>query len=228
MRTRAGRQTLCVYCGKAPGVEAEHVFPRGWYPETTPATVQRVTVPSCKACNERFKKLEESVGRDLVMAMDVFAPEAAGVYATVSRAWRTDTARNERESKHREGHLRSILRESLPGPPGAEPGFAFKRIRNEQIRELEEKFIRGLHYDAGERLGPLDVGGLLVSTHTSTHMPEEARQKLSEMFATFHLFDRLAPGIYYRRQWEPDGSSLWEFKLWGSILLWAFTKPAAT
>src|SRR5690242_20656231 len=115
---------VCIYCGKAPGVEAEHVFPRGWYPETTPPTVQRVTVPSCKACNERYKKLEESVGRDLVMAMDVWAPEAAGVYATISRAWRTDTARDERERKHREGHLRNILRDSAPGPPETKAGFA--------------------------------------------------------------------------------------------------------
>ena len=85
--TKPRGKPLCVYCGAAEGREDEHVFPRGWYPDTTPAAVQRLTVPACRPCNERFKKVEESVGHDLIMAMDLDRPEAAGVYERISRAW---------------------------------------------------------------------------------------------------------------------------------------------
>src|SRR4051812_38706332 len=52
-------EVACAYCGSAPAVDDEHVFPRSWYPDTTPSTVKRVTVPACRSCNVRFKAIEE-------------------------------------------------------------------------------------------------------------------------------------------------------------------------
>src|SRR2546422_8593980 len=111
------KNPACVYCGKVEGIEAEHVFPRSWYPDTTPPEVQRLTVPACHACNTRFKKIEESVGHDLIMATNLDLPEAAGVYDRISRGWRLDRAKNEQDRSHRAGRLQKILRGVKWMPP---------------------------------------------------------------------------------------------------------------
>lgn len=59
----------CIYCGAPDGVQAEHVFPSSWYPDSTPKTCQRLTVPSCPTCNARFKAAEERFIGPVMMSL---------------------------------------------------------------------------------------------------------------------------------------------------------------
>jgi len=49
----------CLRSTKA--TEADHVFPRPWYPDSTPQSVQRWTAPSCQYCNRKFGQLEKGL-----------------------------------------------------------------------------------------------------------------------------------------------------------------------
>ncbi|MBI2676913.1 MAG: hypothetical protein HYX21_03160 [Candidatus Yanofskybacteria bacterium] len=39
----------------------DHVFPDAWYPDSTPANVQRWTVPACRKCNAKLQVIEDEL-----------------------------------------------------------------------------------------------------------------------------------------------------------------------
>jgi hypothetical protein len=70
----------CVHCRKAIKKKTkDHVFPRSWYPKTTPANVQRWTVPSCADCNGKFGELEKELFIKAAMCVGPVKAEAAGL-----------------------------------------------------------------------------------------------------------------------------------------------------
>jgi hypothetical protein len=52
----------CVYCLKDyQSGSWDHVFPRSWYPNTTPQDMEKWKVPSCIPCNHEFSKTEQDL-----------------------------------------------------------------------------------------------------------------------------------------------------------------------
>src|ERR1035437_6096748 len=52
----------CVHCLRfTDDITRDHVFPDSWYPESTPATVQRWTVPCCQPCNKELGVVESDL-----------------------------------------------------------------------------------------------------------------------------------------------------------------------
>ena len=39
----------------------EHVFPKSWYPESTPNDLEKWKVPSCKRCNNEYSFYEQDL-----------------------------------------------------------------------------------------------------------------------------------------------------------------------
>ena len=43
----------CVYCLKLfEELTSDHVFPKSWYPETTPENLEKWQMPACVECNQ--------------------------------------------------------------------------------------------------------------------------------------------------------------------------------
>jgi hypothetical protein len=238
MAARATRaKPICVYCCAAEGVDREHVFPYSWYPDTTPPEVQRLTVPACRACNERFKRHEESVGHDLIMVADSARPEAAGVHERLSKSWRADQAKTAKEGKHRLIKANRIWRtmrwaDPAPGGPHVQIHSASglvlrvspaRAIEKPGLKALAEKFIRGLHFgETGELLGPLEVLASMVHDRG----PEPNAAEWAPMFKAVQsepVDQRLGPGFWYRR-YHGSGISFWAFLLWGDVIIAALVK----
>jgi hypothetical protein len=60
----------CVHCRKeVPERNWDHVFPKSWYPDTTPQNLEKWQIPSCIPCNRKYGKIEEDlIGRFAVAA----------------------------------------------------------------------------------------------------------------------------------------------------------------
>src|SRR4051812_1118694 len=150
---------VCIYCQQRPGTTKDHVFPFAWYPTTTPAKVQRRTVPCCPECNQRLHKAEDAIGLDLLFCCNPLLPQIAGVHESITRAWSADHADAKGDRKHRVGRLLKIQRtmEWAPPYPGAPIAVVEKngiyraasparKLDDAALQTLTEKFVRGLHY----------------------------------------------------------------------------------
>lgn len=120
----------CVHCLRdTDSITLDHGLPDSWYPDTTPATVQRWTAPSCSRCNSELGRLEKDLLTRLVLCADPNKDGISGLRDKVFRSLGFDTGElSKRESDHRK-HLREkILLELTPFAevsegPGLIPGF---------------------------------------------------------------------------------------------------------
>jgi hypothetical protein len=227
----------CTYCSDPIGNESEHVFPASWYPDSTPPEVQRLTVPSCKPCNTRWKKVEEGVAQELLLVVDPTRSEIAGAHERLSRAWLTQGAKNERDRKHRHGKAQKILKTmawvpTVQGRPRVTvrmpsgivvPRAPARSIENEPIRLLSEKFIRGLHYaETGARLEGVGFQALLLHGERQKN-PAESLQAVLTVLGQLPIDQSLGPGFWFRRHHE-SSISVWAFLIWGQVTIIAFAR----
>jgi NMD protein affecting ribosome stability and mRNA decay len=60
---------LCSYCGVSPTTDMEHIVPRCFYPSSkATSTVQRVTIPACRSCNDGWADDEAHTKHVLLVA----------------------------------------------------------------------------------------------------------------------------------------------------------------
>jgi hypothetical protein len=64
----------------------DHVFPRSWYPDSTPAKVQRWTAPSCGKCNRDSGTKETELFVRMAFCVDPRKPGADGLAKQALRA----------------------------------------------------------------------------------------------------------------------------------------------
>jgi hypothetical protein len=149
----------CVHCLKfTDDMTEDHVFPCSWYPESTPATVQRWTVPSCQPCNKNLGVMEADLLVRLALCLD---PNSEGAKGLSQKALRSlgigagGLAPEERE--HRENLRRKLKAELIPVTageqlPGAIPGVDRKPtgyrvpIPWAGLSIIAEKIARGCEY----------------------------------------------------------------------------------
>jgi len=233
------KDSVCVYCGSAPAVQAEHVFPKSWYPATTPATCTRLTVPSCAACNKRFKTAEERFALAAMMTLDD-RPDAAGVYERLSRSWKVDRAGSELDSEHRLRRFAGMLqRVVFKQPPGGQTDSvrAFLEtprekllaaapaspLQNTIVDLIGEKLGRGLYYaETGVVLERVTVSGKIVNQVFFASGGPSAPAFVAAL-RRLPANESLAPGLRYRFIANPqNGDVTWLFQLWGQIDIVAF------
>jgi len=216
----------CVFCQSRAATEDEHVFPKSWYPTTTPLTVQRLTVPVCGICADDFEKAERAFALPIIMGLDSDHPDMAGVAHGFGRSWQFESAANAKDAKHRADRLRRMWREvQFVVPPGDDPepnrpkvcartlaglhvtaSPAFPLERKAEMR-IAEKFVRGFYYrDFGTPLPATTE----VRFFWGNVLDPASRAELYKL----RLNESLAPGLRYRVATD-RGRSLWLFLLWG-------------
>lgn len=61
----------CVHCLKESlELTWDHVFPQAWYPDTTPANLEKWKIPACLECNQLHSKSEGDLLVNLAMCID--------------------------------------------------------------------------------------------------------------------------------------------------------------
>jgi hypothetical protein len=229
----------CVHCGQALAEKTkDHVFPKSWYPETTPGEVQRWTVPSCGPCNNKLGNTERELFIRLALCVDPRKAEALGLSAKAMRSMGigAEGLSPEEAAARRALKLKIIAStepykagtETFPGM-GPHPGFPEEKqlqigIPERMLRGVAEKVVRGCEYVLGNRIieKPYDLGIYFVHAH---QVPDLVLRTFEGPSAkTTHL----GPGFRVTRAAAHDEPNTVVYKIvvWGTIVFYASVLPA--
>jgi hypothetical protein len=228
----------CVHCGQQLGDETrDHVFPKSWYPETTPGEIQRWTVPSCADCNNKLGGMERELFNRLALCVDPRKIEAAGLAAKAVRSMGIGTEElSAKEAEHRRVQKLKITSatgpyetgtDTLPGL-GPHPGFRDDEllridIPSDLLYVVAEKIVRGCEYVLANRIveKPYNVNIYFVHEH---HVPDLlARAFVGPSADITHL----GPGFKVTRVTAHDepNTVMYKVVVWGTLVIYAVILP---
>ena len=132
----------CAYCGRrTTGLEREHAIPRCLYPlSRAKSRVQRITVPSCVACNRGWADDEAQFRNVLVLSGE---PNAA-----VQELWETTARRSFHEVDGRR-RLQDLLDRMVPVQVEGQDRWMIYPARDERVLRVLRKIVRGLSHFHG-------------------------------------------------------------------------------
>ena len=222
----------CVHClGRFDALTWDHVFPSGWYPETTPANLAKWKIPSCLKCNHEHSKNEGELLIRLGMCIDPDDAMSAGIAEKVLRATRASEGRDQRDADRREATRQKLLSQVLEGENiprqaiypgfGPPPGQAVQDqvalpISANGLRRLAEKVVRALIYIADQRV-------LEAPFTLQTFVLDDAGSKpIREALAKHGTVFERGPAIKVTRAVTPqDGmSGFYEVEIWGRLKMY--------
>jgi hypothetical protein len=216
----------CVHCLRlTDSITADHVFPSSWYPDTTPATVQRWTVPCCSECNRELGKLERDLLIRLVLCVNPKSESASGLASKALRSLGLDAdGLSEREKAHRARLGDKIRSELMPkadvaGKPGKIPGLGPPEGEDVQwaipipwagLAIIAEKIVRGCEYKLKGRFLEAPYG-VRIFVSPSDFVPQPYA-------AASEVFD-FGPGCNVRRVFarEDPNVVLYWISIWNTL-----------
>jgi hypothetical protein len=228
----------CVHCGQPLTEETkDHVFPKSWYPSTTPPGVQRWTVPSCKKCNGELGKIERELFIRLALCLDPNTAEGSGLSAKAVRSMGIGAEGiSLKESFHRRLLKMKIIRsmgryelgtQTLPGL-GVHPGFPEQEqvaigIPAEQLRAVARKIVRGCEYELAGRIvePPYNIGVYFVYQDRVPGLVARAFNSPGAQAAY------LGPGFRVVRVAAHDEPKavMYKITIWGTLVIYASILP---
>jgi hypothetical protein len=214
----------------------DHVFPTSWYPDSTPANVQRWTAPSCRHCNKESGEREQELFIRLALCIDPRKREASGISTKLARTFGKGEGISEEARKKREVFRDRILSDAQPYSaestphliPGLGPhaGFPVEKLLQISISanlvyEVAKKIVRGCEFwlNNGRIIDPPHE--LSVFLAPSQEIPDVLA--LFEQTPTTHL----GPGFRIRRAAVADDplSALYEVVIWDSLKIYYSILP---
>lgn len=227
----------CVHCLAANVPRTwDHIFPRSWYPDTTPGNLYKWQAPACFTCNNRLGQLEQELLRSLAMCLDPNNPASASVTQSVLRSMQPDTANDAEEKQRRKQIARKFTAGLMQGdeiPHGAaeanhtttERGRRSDRIAVTlpagHVHAWLEKTVRGMLYFHSQRF--------VEDSHGFDFMPFLTRTALDgfeSMMADLGVNYVNGPGIAVHMGIAEDGiSSIFVIRLWEQIYMGAALQP---
>jgi len=218
----------CVHClSQTDSITADHVFPRSWYPDTTPPTVQRWTVPCCSVCNFELGRLEKDLLIRLVLCVNPKSEAASGLASRAMRSLGIDADRlSERETSHRAKLRDKIRAELMPhadliekpgkipglGPPeGSESPWSLP-IPWAGLAIVAEKIVRGCEYKLKDRFVESPYG-MRIFVSPSDFVPEP--------YASCSQVFEFGPGCSVRRLFAKEDRNivLYWISIWDTLNL---------
>lgn len=230
--TRKPGPGICIHClADVPNRNWDHVFPQGWYPDSTPPNLEKWKIPSCIPCNNQYGQIEDDLGIILSMCVDPKSAQASGIWPKSLRAIDPSQGKTEKDrqarARKKEQLLRTILKgEEIPGH-GIYPGLGERwgRPREEQVaipipaenlQKLAEKIVKGLAFIESHRLIDADTD---IEHHDFN---EEDAKPIEEFLKQFGHAHSRGPGIEVVRAVISEGkiSECYKITIWGEIILY--------
>lgn len=223
----------CVHCLKHhEELTWDHVFPAGWYPDTTPPNLEKWQIPACSDCNQTYGTLEGDLLIRLGLCITPDTPETKGISEKARRSIDPKFGRDEKDRKARQRKRESLLKEIqemsalseegyLPNF-GPEPGKVYPAllrvpISQDHLVRLGAKLVRGLTYILDGKLIPpeYEIG---VYFAENDKVPEPI-QLLKTHGKSYHR----GPGIMVERGIGVDDpmSALFIIDIWGKLRVFA-------
>lgn len=217
----------CVHCLKHSQVRTwDHVFPKAWYPDSTPKNLEKWQIPSCKPCNKDFGKLKEELLVRVGLCRNPSEQESLGIPQKALRAIDPKFGKSAKDKHRREGKRKKIIREMVFGnqiPNQARyPGLGDPQgiLRHEQvaipvkedyIKRLTEKIVRGIFYIEDQQFiePPYAISVFALS--------DQGALPLVQLLDQFGLEYAKGPGVTIRRAVTPEDntSAVFKIEIWG-------------
>jgi hypothetical protein len=221
----------CVHCLRyRDQLTWDHVFPRAWYPDSTPANLAKWKFPSCFDCNQAFGRLEENLLWIFGMCIDPADAKSAGISEKVIRSMDPRRAPNKREANARIARHRALrtrmkrldpnsAKSTLPGfgPRSELPDQLGFEINADDLARLGTKIIRGLTY---VRL-KLFIGPQYE--FTVYPVEEQAARPVMEFLDRLGILLDQGPGlsVYWASASDDPISGVFKIEIWGRLRLYA-------
>ena len=217
----------CVHCLCDP-VERnwDHVFPVGWYPDTTPDNTDKWKVPSCVDCNSNLGRIESRFISQIGLTLDPKVRATAGIPQKVLRSLKAEFARNELDALARTANAMRVTGSIYRGPFSPEnvyptAGTEVARIGSDPVpflisadlfEKVTKKIVRGITY--------LETGRFIEPPLRVLFFPDGPKMKNSNFVQMIRQYGKTlerAPGIRidYVRTPEDGISGLFEIVFWG-------------
>jgi len=229
------KQKACVHCLRVTDTTKDHVFPFSWYPDNTPASVQRWTAPSCRRCNEKFGALETDLLVRLIGCVDPSEVAAAGLHDKASRSLGIGVQEElpEEEKAKRAALKAKIISEFVPATdvanlPGRIPGLGPSDETAGTVilfplaafSMMTEKIARGCEYNFHKKRRLVEPPYSVVTT-----LSESKPQPLPENWKpSCHHFD-FGPGCKITRVCFPEddpNAVLYWILIWNTLCMRAW------
>jgi hypothetical protein len=211
----------------------DHVFPRAWYPDTTPVNVEKWKMPACRKCNREHGELEEDLLLRLGMCVPRADSKAAGISEKALRSIQPEAARNERDRAARAARRAAVLREveRLPAAPayGLLPGFGRHRaapdgpvrtvhIHPDQLMKLGTKLVRGITYVTRQAF--IDDAHYAIEIFVAREGDQQVAE-IDAMIRRLGATDDRGPGISITHAHAADDreQGLFLIEVWGRLRL---------
>ncbi len=225
----------CVHClGVFDELTRDHVFPEAWYPDTTPANLEKWKIPSCLPCNALHAKGEAELLVRFGLCVDPDNPDNAGIVEKALRALTPSAARDERDARARAAHRQKILDQVFKGAGipyqavyprfGPQPDIHDQEaervavpISATALRRLTEKIVRGITYiEDGKFIDrPYRIEQYVLS--------DEGARPIKEILQRFGKAYERGPGINVMRAVVPEDqmSAMYGIEIWGRLTAYA-------
>jgi len=142
----------CVHClSHFDNLTSDHVFPRSWYPNSTPDNLEKWQVPACRKCNQDYGKLEEDLLYRIGLCIDGDTDASSGIPEKVGDALNPKRGKNQRDESIRLAKALKILSASVPLTELSnfeihtkDPAKLGAPIDIQQLTRFCKKIVRGL------------------------------------------------------------------------------------
>lgn len=227
----------CVHCLKE-GVEltSDHMFPKAWYPNTTPENLEKWQFPACSECNSRYSKIERDLLNRFSFVLDTANPASAGLVDAALRAIDPNAGHNEKDAAARAAFAKKLVAEIYKGEKIPEdqvmPGLGERwgrakaerlaiQIPRAGVDAMTEKIVRGLVYREDCRFiePPYEI-----NTYLDGAGAEAAREMIEKAGKEF----KREPGLEIRRATVEgdDRIAIYEINFWQQFKTYATVQKA--
>jgi hypothetical protein len=229
--------THCVYCLRFFNkLTSDHVFPKSWYPDTTPLNLEKWQVPACSECNSKYSKMESELLQKVGLCLDPTELKSLGIAEKVIRSLNPENAKTATDGVHRQKQREKILKGLVPGHKISEeaifpgfsppPGMTINEqmailVPEKQLKALGEKLVRGITYVKYKKCIDQNHKVNIFFAH------EENAQLVVDEIRGFGQEYHCGPGVNIGVAFAQDDphSGLFDIEIWGKLRMYSIVLP---
>lgn len=205
----------------------EHVFPKAWYPENTPANLEKWKIPSCQRCNNDYSFYEQELLVRLAFGLSDFDENVSGIIQKAKRSIKPEFAKNERDRQKRLMLKKRLIKDlsytdQIPqraiipnfGPrsniKGKQPIIS---IKAKYFELFTKKIVKGLTFLWDHHLIESDY---TIKYHLLNDIDSEPFiKRINKLGETYHR----GAGIVVKRAvaYDDKKSSIYHIEIWGRL-----------
>jgi len=227
------KNTKCIHClQEFAELTSDHVFPKSWYPNTTPENIEKWQAPCCKECNQIYSKIENDLLQRFGMCVNPELEAASGIPKKIMRSYKAQHAKSEKDATLRSKTKEKLISCLVPREkikensllPSRQPihGSPFGiLIPEKELKKIAEKIIRGITYV---------INSLYIdsSHHVNIYFQHESTLAyIHELLQKHGQVYSCGKGIVIERAVIPEDaqSGVYHITIWGTLYMYGVVEP---